>query len=79
MRQRPVENKWIGQRIADPEIDHASLAQAQGAVGYGPVKDGGSLSDAFRRAIADVDAGRVAVVDVHVEPGEMPGAARIAS
>jgi acetolactate synthase I/II/III large subunit len=26
MRGRPVENKWIGQRIADPEIDIAALA-----------------------------------------------------
>jgi hypothetical protein len=29
----------------------------------------------LRQAIADVDGGRVAVVDVHIEPGEMPGAA----
>ena len=74
MRGRPVENKWIGQRIADPDIDHASLARAQGAVGYGPVARRDVLVAALREAIADVDAGRVAVVDVHVEPSEMPGA-----
>jgi thiamine pyrophosphate-dependent acetolactate synthase large subunit-like protein len=74
MRGRPVENKWIGQRIADPDIDHAALARAQGAVGYGPVTRSDALVAALRQAIADVDAGRVAVVDVHVEPGEMPGA-----
>ncbi len=33
MRNRPVENKWIGQRISDPDIDLAALARAQGAVG----------------------------------------------
>ena len=31
MRGRPVENKWIGQRIADPDIDLAAMARAQGA------------------------------------------------
>ncbi|HEY3180426.1 MAG TPA: thiamine pyrophosphate-dependent enzyme [Casimicrobiaceae bacterium] len=75
MRKRPVENKWIGQRIADPEIDHAALARAQGAVGYGRVTESAALVAILQQAIADVDAGRVAVVDVHVEPGEMPGAA----
>ena len=75
MRSRPVENKWIGQRIADPDIDHAALARAQGAVGYGPVTHSDALVAALRQAIADVDAGCVAVIDVHIEPGEMPGAA----
>ena len=33
MRSRPVENKWIGQRIDDPAIDMAKLAEGQDAVG----------------------------------------------
>ena len=33
MRNRPVENKWIGQRISDPDIDLAQMARAQGAQG----------------------------------------------
>ena len=37
MRGRPVENKWIGQRIDDPDIDLARMARAQGAKGIGPV------------------------------------------
>ncbi len=48
MRNRPVENRWIGQRIADPEIDLAQLAQAQGAAGFGPVTDGAELAATFR-------------------------------
>ena len=44
MRNRPVENRWIGQRIADPEIDLAQLARAQGALGFGPVIDGAGLA-----------------------------------
>ena len=29
-RGRPVENKWIGQRIDEPDIDLAMMARAQG-------------------------------------------------
>jgi thiamine pyrophosphate-dependent acetolactate synthase large subunit-like protein len=69
MRARPVENKWIGQRIADPEIDLAAMARAQGATGIGPVAEPADLAPALEKAIAVVEAGGVAVVDVRVEPG----------
>ena len=72
MRGRPVENKWIGQRIADPAIDMAGLARAQGALGIGAVSSADGLVAAFREAIAHVDAGGVAVVDVITEPGYTP-------
>jgi len=72
IRGRPVENKWIGQRIADPDIDIAALARAQGARGFGPVARGEDLIAAFTGAIAAVDAGGVAVVDVLIEPGYTP-------
>ncbi|HEX9572149.1 MAG TPA: thiamine pyrophosphate-binding protein, partial [Burkholderiales bacterium] len=35
-RSRPVENRWIGQRISGPDIDLAMMARAQGAEGIGP-------------------------------------------
>jgi thiamine pyrophosphate-dependent acetolactate synthase large subunit-like protein len=73
MRSRPVENKWIGQRMSDPEIDLASIARAQGAVGFGPIGKPAELATALQQAIAAVDAGAVAVVDVRVEPGYTPG------
>ena len=38
-RGRPPENRWIGQRIGDPDIDLAAMARAQGATGIGPVND----------------------------------------
>jgi len=69
MRSRPVENKWIGQRMADPEIDLAAMGRAQGAAGFGPVTNPADLAEALKQAIAAVDAGGVAVVDVRVEPG----------
>jgi thiamine pyrophosphate-dependent acetolactate synthase large subunit-like protein len=69
MRDRPVENKWIGQRMADPEIDLAAMGRAQGALGIGPITNAADLAPALEKAIAAVDAGGVAVVDVRVEPG----------
>ncbi len=72
VRGRPVENRWIGQRIADPDIDLAAMARAQGAFAPGPVTDAAALPDAYARAIAAVEAGAVAVVDVQVAPGYAP-------
>jgi thiamine pyrophosphate-dependent acetolactate synthase large subunit-like protein len=69
MRDRPVENKWIGMRMTDPEIDLAGIARAQGAVGMGPITAMDRLEAAFKEAIAAVDAGGVAVVDVRVATG----------
>jgi len=69
IRNRPPENRWIGQRISDPDIDCSGLAQAQGAVGFDPVTKTSDLVATFENAIAAVEQGRVAVVDVRVEPG----------
>jgi len=66
MRARPVENKWIGQRIEGPEIDLAGMARAQGALGWGPVRTAGQLAEALDEAIEAVRAGKVAVIDARV-------------
>jgi len=76
-RDRPVENKWIGQRISDPEIDLAALARAQGARGFGPLTRQSELAPALAAAIAAVENGEVAVVDVRVLPGYSPSAAAV--
>jgi thiamine pyrophosphate-dependent acetolactate synthase large subunit-like protein len=68
-RNRPVENKWIGQRMSDPEVDLAAMGRAQGAQGFGPITKPADLESALEKAIAAVDAGQVAVIDVRVEPG----------
>src|SRR6516165_733155 len=69
IRNRPPENRWIGQRISDPDIDCAALGRAQGALGFAPVVKTGDLVPTFEKAIAAVEQGQVAVVDVRVEPG----------
>jgi thiamine pyrophosphate-dependent acetolactate synthase large subunit-like protein len=72
-RNRPIENKWIGQRMSDPDVDLAAMGRAQGATGFGPIANTGDLAEALKAAIAAVDAGQVAVVDVRVEPGYTAG------
>jgi thiamine pyrophosphate-dependent acetolactate synthase large subunit-like protein len=68
-RGRPVENKWIGQRIDEPDIDLAAMARAQGAVGIGPVKNLEDLRPSIAQALNHVRNGQVCVVDVRVVPG----------
>jgi len=75
MRDRPVENKWIGQRIDDPAPDLAMLARAQGLTGIGPVTDAAALPGVLADAIARVQRGEAVVVDVHVAPGYSPAMA----
>jgi len=69
VRNRPIENRWIGQRISEPDIDLAAIARAQGALGFGPVTEISDLEPTFAKAIAAVEGGAVAVVDVRVQPG----------
>lgn len=68
-RSRPTENKAVAQHIGDPDIDIAGIARAQGAVAYGPVHTADALAKAMKRAIDDVAAGKVCVVDARVVPG----------
>jgi thiamine pyrophosphate-dependent acetolactate synthase large subunit-like protein len=72
MRNRPIENRWVGQRISEPDIDIASMARAQGATAFGPVTKIEELPDVMAKAIAAVEAGEVVVVDTRVEPGYSP-------
>jgi len=68
-RDREVSNRWIGQRISDPEIDIAKLCEAQGATGIGPVNSPAELKKALDKGLAELKAGRVCVIDVHINPG----------
>jgi thiamine pyrophosphate-dependent acetolactate synthase large subunit-like protein len=68
-RGRPPENRWIGQRIDDPDIDLAAIATAQGALGIGPVKEFGEIAPAIARGMAHVKAGGVCLIDMRVLPG----------
>ncbi|MCC7486136.1 MAG: thiamine pyrophosphate-binding protein [Burkholderiales bacterium] len=68
-RGRPTENRWIGQRIGDPDIDLAAMARAQGATGIGPVTRTPDIEPAIRRGVEVVQSGGVCVIDARVQPG----------
>ena len=68
-RGRPEENRWIGQHIAEPDIDIAAMARAQGAFGIGPVTQTADVQPAIEQGIAAVRGGQVCVIDARVLPG----------
>jgi len=68
-RGRPAENRWIGQRISEPDIDIAAMARAQGATAIGPVTNMDGMHGAMKHAIETVSGGGVCVIDARVMPG----------
>lgn len=64
-RGRPRENAHIGTAIHSPEIDFGGIARAQGVWAGEAVTDPDDLAAALSAAVAQVLAGRVALVDVH--------------
>ena len=68
-RGRPPENRWIGQRISEPDIDLAAMARAQGAHGIGPVTDPRLLAEAVAQGVDLAQKGQVCVIDARVLPG----------
>lgn len=68
-RDRPVENKHIGQAIDEPDVDIAGLARAQGAVGIGPVETVAEFEAALADAVAQVRAGKSVVIDARILRG----------
>jgi thiamine pyrophosphate-dependent acetolactate synthase large subunit-like protein len=73
-RGRPIENRWVGQQIRDPDADLAALARSLGLRGLGPVAQRGELAQTLSQAVAAAAAGESVVVDVRVLPSDYPGA-----
>lgn len=69
IRNRLVENRWIGQRMDEPVVDLAAIARAQGVDAEGPVRDHAEMEAALRRGIEHVEAGKPYLIDVHVAAG----------
>jgi thiamine pyrophosphate-dependent acetolactate synthase large subunit-like protein len=67
-RNRPPERSGIGTEINDPDVNFADLARTFGLYGEGPISDPDGLAPALQRAVAMVDQGVGAVVDVVCEP-----------
>jgi thiamine pyrophosphate-dependent acetolactate synthase large subunit-like protein len=73
-RGRPVENRWVGQQIRDPEPDLAALSRSLGLRGFGPVAASSELAGTLREAVEAVAGGESVVVDVRVLASDYPGA-----
>ncbi|MDH7796726.1 MULTISPECIES: thiamine pyrophosphate-binding protein [unclassified Beijerinckia] len=69
VRDRPVENKFVGQEMVHPTIDLVGLAKAQGLDGEGPVESAAAFREALKRGEAVVKAGGVYVIDARVDVG----------
>src|SRR6185295_20034811 len=67
-RQRGIINAGIGTTITDPNIDYATLARSMGVYAEGPVTDPKDLGPALKRAVARVERGETALVDVVTQP-----------
>nr|WP_315594218.1 thiamine pyrophosphate-binding protein [uncultured Cupriavidus sp.] len=65
-RSRPVENKSVGQRIEEPDVDLAAMARAQGAKAWGGIRTISELQSVLGEGIQAVRDGHVAVIDVRV-------------
>src|SRR5215470_2314136 len=51
-RGREAKNRWIGLRMEDPVPNIARLAEAQGALGIGPVRSAKEVAEAIARGVA---------------------------
>jgi len=67
-RDRPPENRWVGQKIAGPDVDLGTMAEAQGFEAPGPVTDMKDLPGALTAALDKVAAGGRILLDVRVTP-----------
>ena len=65
-RGTPVERAYIAQDIAGPSPDFAAMAKSMGWYAEGPIEQPADIAPALRRAIAQVKAGKPALVDTVV-------------
>ena len=63
LRGTPVERAHIGMDLDDPAPDFAAMAKSMGWYAEGPFESPGGLAAALKRAIAQVKAGRPALLD----------------
>ena len=69
MRSRPVQNRWIGQRLDDPPVDLIAMARAQGFDGEAPVATSEDLMAALERGARVVAKGGRYIIDSLVQLG----------
>ncbi|MDB5507565.1 MAG: Acetolactate synthase [Hyphomicrobiales bacterium] len=68
-RHRPVENKWIGQRLDSPPMALCEIAKAQGFEAHAPVTDLAQLADALTAGERVVRDGGCFFIDARIKAG----------
>jgi acetolactate synthase-1/2/3 large subunit len=63
LRGTPIERAHIGMDLDDPAPDFAAMAKSMGWYAEGPFESPAGLAEALQRAIAEVKAGRPALLD----------------
>ena len=63
LRRTPLERAHIGMDLDDPAPDFAAMAKSMGWYAEGPFDSPAGLAAALQRAIAQVKAGRPALLD----------------
>jgi benzoylformate decarboxylase len=69
MRDRPLQNRWIGQRIDDPRVDLVAMARAQGFDAEAPVSTPEALAKALKKGADIVAKGGRYFIDSVIDPG----------
>lgn len=67
LRDRPPENKWVGQRMENPEVNFGAIARTFGLHGEEPIKEATQLGPALGRAVDAVKRGQLAIVNAWTE------------
>jgi len=65
-RDRDVNNKGVGIRLDQPDVDLVGMASAQGCVGFGPINTSDDLRHELVLAVEQLKAGKVVVIDARV-------------
>jgi acetolactate synthase-1/2/3 large subunit len=65
---RGITNAGVGTTLTDPDIDFAAVARGFGVHAEGPITDPNDLGPALARAVAIVERGEPALVDVVTDP-----------
>ncbi len=69
MRNRPTQNRWIGQQIDQPRVDLVAMARAQGFDSEPPVSNSEALAKALKKGAEVVAKGGRYFIDSLVTPG----------
>jgi thiamine pyrophosphate-dependent acetolactate synthase large subunit-like protein len=76
-RGRPVENKTVGVELTGPDIGIAGIAEGFGVESQGRLATATEVRGALQKAIATVDRGGIALVEIETTKGYAPSMVKV--